>query len=84
MHSPVRLMTTWSLPPRSTVSTLSSLMVLSILAFCLSWAVRRVAAPPMWNVRRVSWVPGSPMDCAAMTPTASPMFTGRPVARFRP
>ena len=30
------------------------------------------AAPPMWNVRIVSWVPGSPIDCAAMTPTASP------------
>jgi hypothetical protein len=28
----------------------------------------------MWKVRMVSCVPGSPMDCAAMTPTASPMF----------
>jgi hypothetical protein len=36
------------------------------------------AAPPMWNVRMVSCVPGSPIDCAAMTPTASPMFTGVP------
>ena len=42
------------------------------------------AVPPMWNVRIVSWVPGSPMDCAAMTPTASPSSTRRPVARFRP
>ena len=42
------------------------------------------AAPPMWNVRMVSWVPGSPIDCAAMTPTASPMFTGVPRARSRP
>ena len=25
-----------------------------------------------WNVRRVSCVPGSPIACAAMTPTASP------------
>src|SRR3546814_1818908 len=32
----------------------------------------RWAAPPMWKVRMVSWVPGSPIDCAAMTPTASP------------
>jgi hypothetical protein len=32
------------------------------------------AAPPMWKVRIVSWVPGSPIDCAAMTPTASPMW----------
>ena len=35
----------------------------------------RVAVPPMWNVRMVSCVPGSPMDCAAMTPTASPSST---------
>src|SRR6266511_6152761 len=28
------------------------------------------AAPPMWNVRIVSCVPGSPIDWAAMTPTA--------------
>jgi hypothetical protein len=28
------------------------------------------AAPPMWNVRMVSCVPGSPIDCAAMMPTA--------------
>ncbi len=40
--------------------------------------------PPVWNVRIVSWVPGSPIDCAAMIPTASPMITGLPVARFRP
>ena len=42
------------------------------------------AAPPMWKVRMVSWVPGSPIDCAAMTPTASPMLTGVPRARSRP
>ena len=35
----------------------------------------RLAVPPMWKVRMVSWVPGSPMDCAAMTPTASPIST---------
>src|SRR5690606_38223022 len=29
--------------------------------------------PPTWKVRRVNWVPGSPMDCAATTPTASPL-----------
>jgi hypothetical protein len=29
----------------------------------------------MWNVRIVSCVPGSPMDCAAITPIASPMLT---------
>ncbi len=42
------------------------------------------AAPPMWNVRMVSCVPGSPIDWAAMTPTASPAFTGVPRARSRP
>ncbi len=30
------------------------------------------ATPPMWKVRIVSWVPGSPIDWAAMMPTASP------------
>ena len=32
----------------------------------------------------VSCVPGSPMDCAAMMPMASPSFTVAPVARLRP
>src|SRR3546814_19109577 len=41
----------------------------------------RCGAPPMWKVRIVSWVPGSPIDCAAMTPTASPALTGVPRAR---
>ena len=48
-----------------------------------STAPRRGAVPPMWNVRIVSCVPGSPIDCAAMTPTASPsstMLAGRQVA----
>ncbi len=40
--------------------------------------------PPMWNVRSVSCVPGSPIDCAARMPTASPMSTMSMVARFRP
>ncbi len=32
--------------------------------------------PPVWKVRIVSWVPGSPIDWAAMTPTASPISMG--------
>jgi hypothetical protein len=40
----------------------------------------RDAVPPMWNVRIVSCVPGSPIDCAAMTPTAWPSSTS---ARWR-
>ena len=55
-----------------------------IVADFHSAAAAREAAPPMWKVRMVSWVPGSPMDWAATTPTASPMFTGSPRARSRP
>ena len=40
--------------------------------------------PPWWKVRMVSCVPGSPMDCAATMPTASPMSTSLPVAIERP
>jgi hypothetical protein len=43
-----------------------------------------LAAPPMWKVRIVNCVPGSPMDCAAITPIASPTFTGEPRPRSRP
>ena len=42
------------------------------------------ATPPVWNVRMVSWVPGSPIDWAAMMPTASPTSTSLPVASDRP
>ena len=42
------------------------------------------ATPPVWNVRRVSCVPGSPIDWAAMMPTASPMATSLPVAGAMP
>ena len=42
------------------------------------------ATPPVWNVRMVSCVPGSPIDCAAMMPTASPMMASLPEAIERP
>ena len=42
------------------------------------------ATPPLWNVRMVSCVPGSPMDCAAIIPTASPTCTASHVAMFAP
>ena len=42
------------------------------------------AMPPVWKVRMVSWVPGSPIDWAAMTPTASPSSMVLPVASERP
>ena len=42
------------------------------------------ATPPVWNVRMVSWVPGSPIDCAATVPTASPISLISPVAIDQP
>ena len=42
------------------------------------------ATPPVWKVRMVSCVPGSPIDWAAMIPTDAPMSTRRPEARSRP
>ena len=69
---------------RRTVFTLCMRMVPLCFTWMLSVSVEREAAPPMWKVRMVSWVPGSPMDCAAMTPTASPTFTLWPRARSRP
>ena len=42
------------------------------------------AMPPVWKVRMVSCVPGSPIDWAAMTPTASPSSIVLPVASERP
>jgi hypothetical protein len=59
-------------------------MTPSLLASTLLAAAARDAAPPMWNVRIVSCVPGSPIDCAAITPTASPVFTSSPRPRSRP
>ena len=48
------------------------------------WVMSPPATPPVWKVRMVSWVPGSPMDWAAMMPTASPSPTGSPMARLMP
>ena len=42
------------------------------------------ATPPELIVRIVSWVPGSPIDWAAIIPTASPNSTIEPVAKLRP
>ena len=33
------------------------------------------ATPAKWNVFKVIWVAGSPIDCAAKTPTISPGWT---------
>ena len=48
------------------------------------WVMSRPATPPVWNVRIVSCVPGSPIDCAAMVPTASPISLILPVAIDQP
>ena len=54
--------------------------------FASTWLATAVrdAAPPMWKVRIVSCVPGSPIDWAAITPIASPTFTSEPRPRSRP
>jgi len=41
-------------------------------------STERLAVPPMWKVRMVSWVPGSPIDWAAMMPTARPRSAPMP------
>ena len=43
-----------------------------------------LAIPPMWKVRMVNWVPGSPIDCAAMIPTDEPRSTIELVAGLIP
>ena len=51
----------------------------SILTFPSNLAINLLssemfpATPPTWKVRSVNCVPGSPIDCAAITPTASPL-----------
>ena len=42
------------------------------------------ATPPEWIVLIVSWVPGSPIDWAAIVPIGSPIFTSVLVARLIP
>ena len=52
----------------SSISTIPSL-----LAVMEGFTETFPAVPPWWKVLSVSCVPGSPIDCAAITPTASPM-----------
>ena len=44
----------------------------------------RPATPPVWKVRSVSCVPGSPTLCAATTPTASPSSDQRAGGQVAP
>jgi hypothetical protein len=67
-----------------TVLTLRKWTIPLLVASCFDCSETRDAVPPTWNVRIVSCVPGSPIDSAAMTPTASPISTALPLARLRP
>ena len=57
-----------------TVLSISSFRVPALLISIELVAAELVAAPPIWNVLIVNCVPGSPIDWAAITPTASPML----------
>ena len=81
---PLRFMTTRLPSLARTVIRLMKRTAPLFLASRRDCSLTREAVPPMWKVRMVSCVPGSPMDCAAMTPVASPSSTSRPVARLRP
>ncbi len=54
----------------SRCETMPPAVVLMSLSMYPDWAT-----PPVWNVRIVSCVPGSPIDWAAMIPTARPSST---------
>ena len=64
---------------RSSISAIPSNLTINLF-----YSEMFPAIPPTWKVRNVNCVPGSPIDCAATTPTASPRCTILPVARFRP
>ncbi len=66
--------TSWTSSPKTILPSAAA-----VLTFC---STMRLAVPPMWKVRSVSCVPGSPIDCAAITPTGSPMSTSLSSARL--
>ena len=84
MSAPERFITTRSPFLSLTVVRLWNFTMPAFLASSVVCCVVWLAVPPMWNVRIVSCVPGSPIDCAAITPTARPISTSLPVARSRP
>ena len=81
---PFLLKTILLLNRSSIIFMFSNLTLPETGAIALDCSTEELAAPPMWNVLIVSWVPGSPIDWAAIIPTASPMFTGVPLARSLP
>src|SRR5206468_1687755 len=75
--SPLRFMTMSEPSLRFTVLRLWKCTVPAWRFSMVDASARRVAAPPMWKVRMVSCVPGSPIDCAAITPTAQDALAHR-------
>ncbi|MNT53478.1 hypothetical protein D3C72_1905650 [compost metagenome] len=76
LNSPERPKTTCTVPSSVCVSTVrifSNSTTPSNLATMFDSAAMFDAVPPTWKVRSVNCVPGSPIDCAAITPTASPL-----------
>ena len=88
LSSPALPITIFSIVPSSlvlaTVLNSSISITPSDLADNSAWSAILEAVPPTWNVLSVNCVPGSPIDCAAITPTASPFWTNFPVAKFLP
>ena len=50
----------------------------------ICWFEPAVKIPPVWKVLIVNCVPGSPIDCPAIIPTASPKSTKFSFAKFQP
>src|SRR3972149_2005353 len=67
---PLRFITTMSPCLSFTVLRLRYLSTPVFLASNTVCSITLLAVPPMWNVRMVSWVPGSPIDFPAVTPAA--------------
>src|SRR5215475_8773983 len=61
--TPLRFIATSEPSWLRTVCRLWNLIVPAFFASRLVCSATRLAVPPMWNVRIVNWVPGSPMDC---------------------
>ena len=82
--SPLRVSTTCSPASLRTTFRRVNWTMPAFLARISFSTIDRLAAPPMWNVRMVNCVPGSPMLWAAMMPTAMPSSTSVPVERSMP
>src|SRR5438552_18811658 len=81
---PLRLMTTRSPFLFVTVLTLMNVTLPGFVDLCFDCSETRDAVPPTWKLLMVSYVPGSPIDSAALPPTLSAILTRLPLARLRP